>query len=444
VCARAAIADTALLDQLESIRAADNVPAVGIAIVEEGVTQIASAWGETGNVNHPRADADTFFRVGSITKTFAALALLDLVGNGSVSLDTPLDDIVSDVVLNPYRDAHPVRIVHLLEMTAGLADLSRAGFDHSDDEPIALRNAIELERPSLVAHWPPGTIHSYTNAAAGLTSLVIERVSSESFDDFLADHVLEPMGMPQASTLRTATVASRLALGYDRSGHDALPYWHMLFRAFGGLNATVADMTHFLEHLIARVRKAPRMLRAETPLAATVGLTFGYGLGLYASVRHGHVFYGHGGDADGYRSRYGLLPTYRRGYFVIINADRPDTLERMRTAIEAHLVSDLAPPQPPNVARLAAADLERLTGEYYPAATRFRVADWRAGTLPTAHVTRSGQGLTFRAGRRTATLIPVTAALFRRATDPVATVAFVADGGDLHLQGELGAWVRIP
>jgi CubicO group peptidase (beta-lactamase class C family) len=432
-----------LESELDDLRRANGVPAVGLVIVEDGHTRLATAWGGTGNPQHPAADRQTYFRVGSITKSFTALAVLDLIADGKVTLDTPLDDIVgTDVVRNPWRDTYPIRIAHLLELTAGLADLSWQGLEHSDPAPIALADALALEHEGLIAHWPPGTAHSYTNAAAGPASLVIERLSGIPFDTFVEQRVLVPMGMTRSSLLPTAVALKRLARGHRADGVTQLPYWHMLFRGFGALNATPVDMGRFLESMLRRAQTQPRVLEARSTRAATVGLTLGYGLGIYAAVRNGHVFYTHGGDADGYRSRYGLLTDAGRGYFVVINADQPATLDRMREAIEADLTRDLPRPEPPAPARLPRQRLAALTGTYYPSVTRFRLDDWQAGRLPRVTVRRQGGELIFRLRGRDQRLIAVTSDLFRRPGDPVATLAFVRDADGLHLQGELGFWTH--
>jgi hypothetical protein len=160
-------------------------------------------------------------------------------------------------------------------------------------------------------------------------------------------------------------------------------------------------------------------------------------------VRDGFVFFGHGGDGDGFLARYGLLPTSGRGYFLVINSDDPPALGRMRRAIERHLTHDLDPPERRPPANLAIARLEQLSGTYYPASTRFRVDAWQAGMLPCARISPAEDGLRLRRAGKTIALLPVSRSLFRRPADPLATVAFIADAGKLHLQGELGNYIRI-
>jgi hypothetical protein len=190
-------------------------------------------------------------------------------------------------------------------------------------------------------------------------------------------------------------------------------------------------------------RTVQQMLQPTTSLGTDAGLPIGYGLGIYGTVRDGFVFFGHGGDGDGFLARFGLLPTSGRGYFVVINSDDPPALGRMRRAIERHLTRDLDPPQKPPPVDLATSRLEQLSGAYYPSTTRFRVDSWRAGTLPCAQITPGDDGLRLRRGDQTIALIPVSKSLFRRPADPLATVVFMVEAGALHMQGELGNYRRI-
>ena len=169
------------------------------------------------------------------------------------------------------------------------------------------------------------------------------------------------------------------------------------------------------------------------------GLEIGYGAGLYGRVRRGHVFYGHGGDADGYRSRFGLLPAAGRGYFVVINVDDPGLLRELEALIEATLVDDLpVPDRPPAVAD----DVTRYAGIYYPASVRFGVERWRRGDARRLTISARDGGLTAK-GRRSTRLLPIGDGRFRRQSDPVTTVVFFEHDERLFMQGELGNYVRL-
>jgi CubicO group peptidase (beta-lactamase class C family) len=440
----AAAGHLALVNQIQTIAQENDVPAAALVIIDPSRGNIVEAWGRTGNPAYPKADPDTPFRLGSISKTFTALTMLRLVDAGKVRLETPVRDIIDGATLpyaSPWAATRPLRVVHLLELTAGLPDLSRQEWENNDPSPLSLHEALALNPANREVLWPPGVQHSYSNSPPGLSALVIERLTGRSFEAVARDEVLNSYGMSQASYLRTDALAKRLPRGYRADGVTEIPYWHMTFRAFGGLNASSREMAAFLAAMLADPA-LNRRARPRSTLAARAGLRIGYGLGIYGSVREGHVFLGHGGDADGFRSRYGLLPAAKRGYFVAINADAPRVLARMRRAIELHLTSDLDRPDPPARPNHGA-DLSSFAGTYYPTSARFRVDTWQQGQLPEAVVRIAGKHLLFSRRDKTTRLIPLGDGLFRRPDDPEATVAFIRQGETLFLQGEVGNYARM-
>jgi CubicO group peptidase (beta-lactamase class C family) len=301
-----------------------------------------------------------------------------------------------------------------------------------------------IDPDALVAHWPPGLQHGYSNLTPALSEALIETVSGMRYRDYVAKTVFKPLAMTGAGF----DPHDELPGGFRADGRTSIPYWHMAFASFGAMNASVADLSRLVATLIAECNPmpdAPACGGAFAPsatLAARSGLRIGYGLGTYGRVRQGFVFHGHGGDADGYRSRFGVLPHGGRGYAIVINTDNPALLVRMEQLIEAALVADLERPTPPP-AVAADTGLARLAGTYYPASTRFALERWQSGALPVATVQVRGPRLVLRRGSRTTELIPLGAGLFRRERDPLATVAFAHFEGSLLLGGEAGSWVRI-
>jgi hypothetical protein len=240
--------------------------------------------------------------------------------------------------------------------------------------------------------------------------------------------------------------------GFRDDGLDEIPYWHMTFRAFGALNATPRAMSRLLTVLLDRGRidgrqvvpeaSVDRLFRMEATEAAVHGLQIGYGAGLYGWAGNGHLFHGHGGDADGYRSRLGLLRSAGRGYLVGINTDNPALLGRMQARIEDVLTADLPAPPSPEPVAVEPAELEALAGDYYPAAARFDVEGWRSGTRTGAVIEARRDALVWRRDSRRVRLLPLGAGRFRRTGDPAVSVVFFRHRGSLYLQGELGAYVR--
>ena len=314
---------------------------------------------------------------------------------------------------------------------------------------VSLAQAFAVDPTSRTVRWPPGRYSSYSNSGAGLAALVIERTTGQRYEDFVTTRILRPLGMRHAGFAPTTANDPRRATGYDSDGVTPMPYWHTLYRAFGGLDATVGDMGAWVQWLIdpARTPIVPagdvlRMERPATTLAARAGLAHGYGLGLYRYVHDGIVFTGHGGDADGYLSRLGYHRASRRGYFLVINAFRGEALRAMQEAVEDALAADIAQPDPPATPKVPASTLTALAGCYAAVTQRFPGA--ASPEDPPLQVAVVDGGLvTITANGRLRALIAVGNNTFRRDDEPVATSAFVDDDGRWMLQGEMGNLRRL-
>ncbi|HEX7035098.1 MAG TPA: serine hydrolase domain-containing protein [Pseudomonadales bacterium] len=433
-----------LAAELEAIQRENRVPVLILAILDEGRPALlhTSTYG-SGTGFRPSSP----FRWGSISKTVTALALMEAARRHGIALSTPVPELLDPLPYrNPWGPTQPVRLAHLLELTAGFADLSAD--ELNDNRPLPLARALSRGADRRVLLWPPGLQHSYSNVAPGISSAVVERLSGLPFEQAARRLVFEPLGMAPASFEPVAGLPG----GFRANGRTPIPYWHMTFPAFGALNASPEAMTRLLEALLNRGRLdgraalAPtvveRLFRMETSLAARHGLEVGYGAGVYGWLHGGHRFHGHGGDADGYRSRFGLLTGFGRGYLLGINVDHPSLLRRLQQRVEQALTEDLPDPELPPVARLPERQLARYAGRWYPSAARFGVGAWQQGHASRAEVRVRAGGLELRHRGRSTRLVPVDATRFRRPSDSAVTAVFAEHDGRLYLQGELGNFVR--
>jgi CubicO group peptidase (beta-lactamase class C family) len=441
-----------LISDLETLRTEYAVPGFAVTLVSGINGQRTGAGGVADRDSGRAVTADTMFRIGSITKTFNALAVLLLVEQGRLDLDTPLRKIIPDIPLeNPWADAYPVRVAHLLEHSSGLLDITREEFDHNAPFPT-LEAAFAWRPQARVVQWPPGLHAVYSNANAGLIGLVIERVSGQSYERFITEQLLRPLGMRSAGLSDDESTRRRLATGYDTDGKTLIPYWHMIFPPLGAINATPREMGALLDLFLHRgvvgterlldASCIERMERPATTLGARYGLTYGYGVGLDQSLRHGFRWYGHGGDGDGYLSYFGYNREADAGYFLTINAFNHDALSAMRARVQDYLTRTLSSPQPPP-SDIDPDMLRMLTGTYVAVTRRF---PWQATARldeDQLQVVLEDGALYTRSSNGRRRLIPAGAHLFRREGQPLATIAIAEQDGDLYLQADFGNYRRV-
>lgn len=435
-----------LVRALDAERAAQAVPGLAITLVEGDRVLWAGGLGVMDLDSRLPVTHDTLFRIGSITKIFTALALLQLQEAGRLRLDDTLRRHAPELaVRNDWDATHPITLAMLLEHTAGLQDLTREEFDNNDATPLTLEQALALHPQARVARWKPGLHASYSNAGYGLAGRVIELVTGVSYEQVIQTRLFDPLGMTHSGFFLDATVRDRLATGYAPNGRDTLPYWHMIMRPFGGIHTSARDMAPFLRMLLNDGRVGDRIIvsasslrRAEHPattLAARAGLEFGYGLGLNAQLRNGVRLLGHSGDADGYLSFIAYSRELGLAYFLSINRFHWPALRALRRVVENWITRDQPVTLPPP-ASVPAEVLSQYPGHYRPATRRF---DWQAQETPAdedLRVELDGGTLYTRHGdalRRA--LVPVDVQRFRRDDEPCATSAFVRDeDGKLYFQ----------
>lgn len=435
----------AALDRdMDALRVELDIPALALVLVDRDRVLLSRTYGVVDRDTREPFGPEHYFRVGSITKTFTALAVLRLVREGRLALTDRLQEIAPTLpVRNPWRHSNPVTLEHLLEHTAGLNDLTAREFEFND--PLTPQAAFARSPDSRTVRWPPGQHHSYSNNSPGLVAATIEHITGMPFEDHLRRAVLEPLGMSSATLLPEPRVMARLVTGYDTDRRSEIPYWHMTYPSFGALNVRPADMASLLQMFLNRGHHggdaflAPalieRMEAPQTTLAAGAGLRFGYGLSLYSFLHDGHVFHGHGGDADGYLSRFAYQKQAGLAYFVGINVFRNDDLARVRRRVEEYIVAGLPAAPDPASADVPEEILDGYTGNYEAVTWRFPNAPATEVSPRRLSVALGDRGLVVRRpGRAGRALLPVTDRQFRFAGQPLATVAFIEHDGELYLQ----------
>lgn len=257
---------------------------------------------------------DTKFRMGSMNKMFTATAVLQLVQAGKVRLDAPLGTYLKDY---PNRDvAAKVTVHHLLTHTGGTGDIFGPEFDANRlklktlDDYVALYGKRELE-------FEPGSRWEYSNYGFLLLGVIVERVSGQSYYDYVRDRIFKPAGMTGSGSEPEEPAVRGRAKGYMREGGAWVPNTATLpFRgtSAGGGYTTVGDLLRFATALTGH-----RLLdAAHTDLLTTgkVQTPRGdkYAYGFIESVDGGVRSFGHGGGAPGMNGDLRIYPD--SGYVV--------------------------------------------------------------------------------------------------------------------------------
>ena len=172
---------------------ASHVPGGAISVVTSSGIDAAGV----GNAGDAEATAATPFVIGSTTKSFTALAVMQLVDSGDVDLDAPVREYVPELSLADGQAANSITVRHVLQQTSGLDDLSGGSLLASAADGSPLQAVAELKNAELMA--PPGKAWRYANVNYVLAGLVVERASGMSYADYVERRIFDPLGMDDST-----------------------------------------------------------------------------------------------------------------------------------------------------------------------------------------------------------------------------------------------------
>jgi CubicO group peptidase (beta-lactamase class C family) len=332
-----------LRQQLEKILADTHTPGVSVAIVHRDGPEWVAGLGKSNVASNQATTDETLFRIGSTSKAFASLSILKLVNEGRLSLQDPVHKLVPEIWFkNRWEATDPVRVVDLLEHTTGWDDMHLREYA-KNAKGMTLREGLAYDHHSRISRWPPGTRMAYCNSGPPVAAYIVEKLTGQRFEDYVTQNFFLPIGMKTATYFQQPS--PQLTTLYHPDGKTPYPYWNILLRPAGAINASAKDMAAYLQFYLNRgevggvqVMPAASIERMETPTRtweAQQGLKAGYGLSNYTSVQDGFVYHGHDGGVDGGLTEMAYMPEYGVGYFYSINAGNGAALGKIGEAIRA-------------------------------------------------------------------------------------------------------------
>ena len=312
------------IDDLFAPFSGDSVPGASVVVVQDGHVALTRAYGMADLESGVPAATATNYRLASLTKQFTAIAVLLLVRDGKLALDTPLTDVLPEF---PDYD-RTITLRHLLTHTSGVPDYEPFVSD-TQSWQVKDRDVLDILMRTDGTDFPPGSAYSYSNSGYALLALVVERASGQSFADFLHDGVFEPLGMDGTVALEDgiSTVPNR-AFGYTiTSGHIERTDQSTTSAVLGdgGVYSSVEDLAKW-DDALARglVLDSAEWRESTTPARLTDGSATEYGFGWFIDSYAGRPRHRHGGDTRGFNNVIMRFPDDGVTIVVLTNRDQSE------------------------------------------------------------------------------------------------------------------------
>ncbi|HKD80925.1 MAG TPA: serine hydrolase domain-containing protein [Candidatus Angelobacter sp.] len=349
----------------------ENIAGAVVLVVKDGAILFAKGYGYSDVNNRKPVTVDaTLFRPGSISKLFTWTAVMQLVEQGKLDLDKDVNEYLDFKI--PPKFGKPITLRNLMTHTPGFEEQVKDLITEEVAPTATLRQHLSQLIPERI--FPPGTTPAYSNYGATLAGYIVERVSGESFNDYVAEKIFKPLGMTHSTFVQPlpAELKPLMSNGYNEGSGKAKPFEMIEEAPAGALAATAADLSRFMiAHLNNGKFDNTQILRPETAVqmhSRQFGLSpelNGMCLGFYEESRNGHRIIGHGGDTVYFHSDLHLMPDTGIGFFVSYNSAGKGDISP-RTALWEHFLDRYFPYTPPKVEKLATADADaKAVAGYY-------------------------------------------------------------------------------
>jgi CubicO group peptidase (beta-lactamase class C family) len=308
----------------DALARADIAGAV-VVVVKDGHTLLSKGYGFSDVATRSPVDpARTLFRPGSISKLFTWTSVMQLVESGKIDLDRDVNDYLDFRI--PATFPKPITMRNLMTHTAGFEEHIKGLMVEDPNRLVSLRSALITSLPKRI--FPPGEVSAYSNYGASLAGYIVQRVSGERFEDYVADHIFKPLHMNHATFVQPLPKALQadMSKGYFRTSDKAQPFEMISLSPAGALSASGEDIAQFMmAHLNNGSFDGAEILKPETamlmhaPAFQPTPPLPPMALGFYHEDRNGHTIIGHGGDTQVFHSDLHLMLDENVGLFVSLN-----------------------------------------------------------------------------------------------------------------------------
>jgi len=294
-----------------------KVKGAAVTVVHDGHVLISKGYGFADEENNIHADSDTGFRIGSVSKTFVALAAMQLVEKGRLQMYAPISQYLGN---NSPSLQYPVTMRQLLTHTAGFEEISSGLFFRPNESLLPLYDTLIKYTPKQV--YQPGEVFAYSNYGITLAGYVIQNITGKDFVEYANQSIFKLLSMNNSTYNVLRPKAPIVSKGYNNDGTEREESL-VQFYPCGSITSTADDMGKYMNFLLSfndtpalsKVSRQELFKRQYTLDEEFDGIGYCWGRCLW----NGHYIYSHEGGTQNFSTVVLLCPSERLGVFVSFN-----------------------------------------------------------------------------------------------------------------------------
>ncbi len=308
-----------------------HIAGATVSVIQDGNVVLAKGYGFSDIEKRTPVDpASSLFRIGSISKMFTWISVMQLVSQGKLKLDEDINHYLKDFKI-PETYPKPITLTDLMTHTPGFEDLVIGLFAKDSLSLKPLAEIFQTQMPARVR--PPGSFSSYSNHGTGMAAYIVEQVSGVSFNQYVEQNILGPLQMNHTSFRQPLPARLRpdLSKGYKyedgefvEQGFEYVPLYPV-----GAAASSAMDMTHFMSAILqhgkwngARILDSATLALMEQPAHRHHPAVNPMRYGFMDLSRNGVTVIGHGGNTFWFHSLMVIFPESNSGLFISFNTDK--------------------------------------------------------------------------------------------------------------------------
>ena len=317
---------------LEAQKDYEKLPGLTALVTDKNETKWTGSFGFSDGVQPMKVE--NTFSICSISKLFTAVAIMQLVEDGKINLDDPIQKVLPWFdINNDFKDAPELTIKSILSHSSGLPRESNHPYWSWPDFPFPTKQDVIDELKNQEMLYPPSKYYQYSNLGLSLLGFIVEEVTQTNFDDYVNQNILIPLAMNNTKTYMSSEDYGKiLTLGYSSLNRNNEREKVNFFNADGiaaaaGFTSNVEDLAKFARWQIDLVESLEKNILSPETLKLMheihwddelTSITRGLGFGVYNF--DGDYWVGHGGSCPGYRSQLYINTNKELAYSVMINS----------------------------------------------------------------------------------------------------------------------------
>jgi len=340
-----------------------HVPGASVSLVKDENLIFSRSYGYANITKGTLVEDTTLFYLASVSKTFAAVAMMQLYEDGLFDLDDPINDYLPFEVFHPDYPSYDITFHMLLTHSSGIKDNYDIIQLHIGDSPNQLGSWLEDYLIPGGQYYdsdrnfrrPPGTERYYTNVGFGIVGYLVEIISEMSFDEYCEINIFEPLGMTETSWFLKDLDIENIAVPYVWNGNEQVPqpHWGRDFYPASTLRTSASQLNNYLNMIMNKGEYNSNQILEESTVdyMLTVQLSFHerQGISFYQYDLFGRTLWVHHGGLPGLATFLSYYPETNSGVIVLTNGDESEDTFTCIDEVARLLYDFVETPYVPNI-----------------------------------------------------------------------------------------------